>query len=190
MTGCTVLFKKKLLKMFDRFPPEISHDWWLALHASKDKRIKYIDKTLVKYRQHSGNIIGVNLIEKDNESNNISNIIKDKNQVLLSKIFRLDYKARDQQNLIRLEYINELIIKAHLMLDASTGLLTLRERQNLEKTMNQMLWYFTSYYKKKIRISAFFICLRNHNLFKQLHLSNHLFLLNSLIGNPDAKRKR
>ncbi len=34
------------------------HDWWIALVASKFGTIRYIDKQLINYRQHSSNSVG------------------------------------------------------------------------------------------------------------------------------------
>lgn len=59
VTGCTTLFNKKLLELALPFPSAIiMHDWWLALCASKEGKIKYLDKTLILYRQHQGNQVG------------------------------------------------------------------------------------------------------------------------------------
>jgi len=54
ITGCTVLFKRELLKDFFPIPSgEKYHDWWLALLASKQNGIVYCSEILVQYRQHS-----------------------------------------------------------------------------------------------------------------------------------------
>jgi len=59
VTGCTVLFNRKLLEFATPIPKEVPiHDWWLALHASIFGQIAYIDRPLVKYRQHGANSIG------------------------------------------------------------------------------------------------------------------------------------
>jgi len=59
ITGCTLLFKKELLKEFSPIPSgEKYHDWWLALLASKNNGITYYDKPLTKYRQHSNQDTG------------------------------------------------------------------------------------------------------------------------------------
>jgi len=59
VTGSTVLVNRRLLGMALPFPKEaIIHDWWLALCAAVFGHIAYIDKPLVKYRQHANNEIG------------------------------------------------------------------------------------------------------------------------------------
>jgi len=37
------------------------HDWWLALIASEFGEIRYLDKKMVKYRQHENNVVGAKL---------------------------------------------------------------------------------------------------------------------------------
>lgn len=53
VTGCTVMFSKVLLKDVLPFPHGLAyHDWYLAIHAAKYGKIRYLNKPLVKYRQH------------------------------------------------------------------------------------------------------------------------------------------
>ncbi len=59
VTGCTILINRRLLEIALPIPKEaIIHDWWLALCASVFGHIAYINKPLVKYRQHTKNAIG------------------------------------------------------------------------------------------------------------------------------------
>jgi len=59
VTGCTALVNKELLDIALPVPEEaLMHDWWLALCASVFGHIGYIDKPLVKYRQHDKNEVG------------------------------------------------------------------------------------------------------------------------------------
>ena len=57
VVGCTCLFKRKLILELN-IPDEIPHDWWIAILAIKNKGIKYLDHSLVLYRQHDSNQIG------------------------------------------------------------------------------------------------------------------------------------
>lgn len=60
VTGCTVLFSKALSEMALPFPEGLAyHDWYLAILAAKEKRIKYIDMCLTRYRQHSSQDTGL-----------------------------------------------------------------------------------------------------------------------------------
>lgn len=62
ITGCTMMFKRDLMKHSIPFPLEIPvHDQWIAIVAiTKFKKIKYIDKQLINYRQHTNNQLGAN----------------------------------------------------------------------------------------------------------------------------------
>jgi len=59
VTGCTVMVNKKLLDIALPIPEEaLMHDWWLALCAAVFGHIGFVDKPLVKYRQHGNNEVG------------------------------------------------------------------------------------------------------------------------------------
>jgi hypothetical protein len=59
VTGCATLFNRHLLIVGGNIPANaIVHDWWLALCAASFGYVDYIPLALVKYRQHSGNLIG------------------------------------------------------------------------------------------------------------------------------------
>jgi len=58
--GCVMGFNRSLLEASLPFPNEaIMHDWWLALVAAATGNILYVPKSLVLYRQHERNAIGV-----------------------------------------------------------------------------------------------------------------------------------
>lgn len=59
VTGCTLLMKRELLDLGLPIPNGVyMHDHYLALIAAFYKRITYLDVQLVKYRQHSSNVVG------------------------------------------------------------------------------------------------------------------------------------
>jgi len=59
VTGCTVLVNRRLLDIALPIPEEaLMHDWWLALCAAVFGHIGFVDKPLVKYRQHGNNEVG------------------------------------------------------------------------------------------------------------------------------------
>jgi rhamnosyltransferase len=59
VTGCTIMANRKLLEAALPFPTSnFMHDWWAALCAGVFGRIAFIEKPLVKYRQHNANQIG------------------------------------------------------------------------------------------------------------------------------------
>jgi hypothetical protein len=59
VTGCTVLFNRKLAQLSIPIPNEaIMHDWWIALVASLFGKIVAVKEQTVLYRQHESNTIG------------------------------------------------------------------------------------------------------------------------------------
>lgn len=59
VTGCACVSNRALLELACPMPFDVRmHDWWLALLASAAGKIGYIPKSLVKYRQHSENVLG------------------------------------------------------------------------------------------------------------------------------------
>lgn len=59
VTGCTMMFNKKLLQYILPFPTGFYiHDHYIALVASYHHKIKLYNKPLIYYRQHGANTIG------------------------------------------------------------------------------------------------------------------------------------
>ncbi len=59
VTGCTCMMKSSFAKEITPFPDNLYvHDKWIGFVAFKNSSLKYIDKSLIKYRQHSLNSIG------------------------------------------------------------------------------------------------------------------------------------
>lgn len=59
VTGCTATLNGPLLSLLDRIPFDAAmHDWWTALVASAFGRIRAMPLSTVRYRQHSGNVLG------------------------------------------------------------------------------------------------------------------------------------
>lgn len=59
ITGNTVMLNRAFERFFTYIPGEcVMHDWWLGLLASSFGQISYIDRPLVRYRQHGGNQLG------------------------------------------------------------------------------------------------------------------------------------
>jgi rhamnosyltransferase len=65
VTGCTMVMNRKLLEIAYPVPRQaLMHDWWIALCAAVFGRIEFIDKPLMKYRQHSNNQVGAKPLSK------------------------------------------------------------------------------------------------------------------------------
>jgi len=59
VTGCTALFTRELSDQALPVPDgEPYHDWWLSIAATRLGGIAYVDRPLVRYRQHAENYAG------------------------------------------------------------------------------------------------------------------------------------
>jgi len=62
VTGCTVAFRPSLLDVALPFPSVVGgpvhHDLWLALCAAGAGTVATVDRPLLAYRQHGGNVVG------------------------------------------------------------------------------------------------------------------------------------
>lgn len=56
--GCVMMFKRELLEKILPIPKGVSHDWWISFVALKSKGIKYLDRPLICYRQHTDSSTG------------------------------------------------------------------------------------------------------------------------------------
>lgn len=72
VSGHACLFNKKLFPYCLPFPKEIFHDRWLAFTAANNGGIAYLNKTLVKYRQHENTDTNILKINKENRKPSIS----------------------------------------------------------------------------------------------------------------------
>lgn len=63
--GCAMMFNRSLKQIFEPIPQEFRmHDWWIILIAAFEGRIVYLDESLIQYRQHGNNTVGVVGMEK------------------------------------------------------------------------------------------------------------------------------
>lgn len=59
VTGCACVVNRALLEIATPVPQSVlMHDWWMALLAASTGKIGFVDRALIKYRQHSSNVIG------------------------------------------------------------------------------------------------------------------------------------
>ena len=69
-TGATAAFRRELRNLFLPFPadiPEMIHDGWIALVSIAAAEFKFLDETLVKYRQHDRQQLGAGLSGQKND---------------------------------------------------------------------------------------------------------------------------
>lgn len=65
VTGCTLMSKRKFLKLILPLPIEskyVIHDTWIACTVANKGKIEYLDEKTIKYRQHTDNQVGINKI--------------------------------------------------------------------------------------------------------------------------------
>ncbi|WRK53129.1 hypothetical protein SD457_23880 [Coprobacillaceae bacterium CR2/5/TPMF4] len=62
--GCTMAVRKELVEEYlNVFNKSIPHDWALNLIAASHHGCYYLDESLIKYRIHNNNTIGLDFIE-------------------------------------------------------------------------------------------------------------------------------
>jgi glycosyltransferase involved in cell wall biosynthesis len=58
VTGAALMMRTELATLLPSFPIATSHDYWMAIIVAELSRLKPVERTLYKYRQHAMNIIG------------------------------------------------------------------------------------------------------------------------------------
>jgi glycosyltransferase involved in cell wall biosynthesis len=160
ITGCTVLFKKSLLKDFFPIPTgEKYHDWWLALLATKSKGITYINEPLVFYRQHSLQDTGAKVENK------------------FQRLTRIALNMFNKKGSSRYQKSKQQILRLNSFLNERKIIFTEKEIS----IMKDAILYHKNYLEKFIHIQTFRIGLkyRKEIYFKKFILKN---ILRDLIG--------
>lgn len=158
ISGCTMLFNKRLLKNAFPFPEHIPHDYWLALLAADAEGIQYVDEPLIQYRQHDSNAIGA----KSSESapihrKKLQSYIKNKETIHRNR-------KKRYEELLRLSS-------------------AIKKRNNYKKLLGLYLYHAT-FFTQWIRLRAFLyhLChIRQFN-FRKNAIQAIVNLLTSLIG--------
>jgi len=60
VTGCAAIINRKAIEVsLPILPSAVMHDWWVSANVLKySGKIEFINESLIKYRQHSGNALG------------------------------------------------------------------------------------------------------------------------------------
>ena len=161
ITGCTVLFKKSLLKDFFSIPSgEKYHDWWLALLASKANGIKYIDEPLIYYRQHLLQDTGAKIETK------------------FQKFLRVVIDMFHKKNSDRYQKSKQQIIRLNSFLSEKKKVFTEKETS----IMQDAILYHNDYLNNFLHLKTFNIGIKYRN---EIYFNNKFFLKNivrDLIG--------
>ena len=59
VTGCAMMVRKEVAQKAIPFEKTLIHDQWIAIIAALEGKIEFINKSLVRYRQHSNNQTGI-----------------------------------------------------------------------------------------------------------------------------------
>ena len=111
--GATMLIDKEYFTNQICLPDDefVLHDGWIASYAAIDNKISFVDKPLIRYRQHSGNIIGA--IQNTNAATMSLNMICTKNIATIKHFMKnagnIDFK--DKNVLIKHLYLLERLKK-------------------------------------------------------------------------------
>lgn len=103
--GAAILFDRTILNKALPFPENMKfHDWWLALVASENNGVNYIDEPVLRYRQHGNNASG--------------NHEKDSLKTKIAKFFSSDLKETGKRNVIILDKFLTVTNKRERVLEA------------------------------------------------------------------------
>lgn len=59
VTGCAMIVRKEVAQKAIPFEEILIHDQWIAIIAALNGKIEFVDKQLIRYRQHSNNQTGI-----------------------------------------------------------------------------------------------------------------------------------
>ena len=59
-SGHAMIVKKEVIAQSLPVPGMVTHDYWIGFVSTFSNPLKFVDEVLVLYRQHDGNVIGVN----------------------------------------------------------------------------------------------------------------------------------
>lgn len=96
VTGATIAFRTNLRELFSPIPtgiPYLIHDAWIALVVAANAEVGMLSESLIKYRQHSNQQLGVGLNKKETSNRNESYAepiaLLQNDQIRLAKIIHL-----------------------------------------------------------------------------------------------------
>jgi len=152
VTGCTLLFHKSILNEFSPIPSgEKYHDWWLALLATRNRGIRYIEDSLVLYRQHE---------EQDTSAGLETKIVK---LIRLgTNFFHKRKSKRYQKALWQIERLESY--------KRERSEFFLKEENSV---INDALEYYTEYINSFFHLKCFYISLKYS---KEIHYKNPFFI--------------
>lgn len=122
VTGCTIISKKVLIEKILPLPNTskyVLHDYWIALIISQNGKISYIDKPLIKYRQHKNNKIGSK--KKSDEIKKFDDIRKLFIEVK-KEHFTVFIENEDKFNSEKIRKLNRISLEYYKMLETKKNI--------------------------------------------------------------------
>ena len=80
--GHTIMMKRSFAETLYPFPANVFFDLWISFNAASGKGIKFVDDTLVHYRQHTSNAVGTRLSSNKKERFSAEKEFAEKKQIL------------------------------------------------------------------------------------------------------------
>ncbi len=104
VSGHALIMRKNFALSVMPFPEECPHDWWLAFNASCADGVKFVNKTLVHYRQHSKSSIGMikSKERKKTKPSNKQSILWMKNRMRTFADWAISKRVNDHEIVERL----------------------------------------------------------------------------------------
>jgi glycosyltransferase involved in cell wall biosynthesis len=97
--GCSMLINQPLRKLGLPVPSEFKmHDWWFAMVAAAFGTIRFLDKPMVRYRQHGGNAIGADIKTKETTRSKLLRLAASPLAIIQKRISILQSQAQTINN--------------------------------------------------------------------------------------------
>ena len=148
-SGHAMIVKKEVIARSLPVPAMVTHDYWIGFVSTFFSSLKFVDEVLVLYRQHEGNVIGVN--SGNTRATKKKKVTRQQRNELVRQRMRLMYEAcPDEQSRIK---------KVFYSLDRSYQNFSLRNNFTRMMTFFKYRKEITAY-KKRSELRRWLFCLK------------------------------
>lgn len=148
-SGHAMIVKKEVIAQSLPVPVMVTHDYWIGFVSTFFSSLKFVDEVLVLYRQHEGNVIGVN--SGNTRATKKKKVTRQQRNELVRQRMRLMYEAcPDEQSRIK---------KVFYSLDRSYQNFSLRNNFTRMMTFFKYRKEITAY-KKRSELRRWLFCLK------------------------------
>lgn len=132
MTGATIAFRAELRKLILPIPEQWVHDTWIALLLSAANiKSTFIEEPLIKYRQHSNQLIGAKVLSFNEQIH----------KACLNKLNYYELLSKSFENVLnRLTLMDKLSTNTELLIQSKIS--HLRIRQIIHEVQYWKRWYW------------------------------------------------